>query len=73
MYVSCEPTTLARDLKYLTKHGYKAVRAVPFDMFPATEHVETCVLAEQPKTRCESKDRCGSGRLLMYEGRTEKE
>ena len=73
VYVSCEPTTLARDLKYLTKHGYKAVRAVPFDMFPATEHVETCVLAEQPKTRCESKDRCGSGRLLMYEGRTEKE
>ena len=45
VYVSCEPTTLARDLKYLTKHGYKAVRAVPFDMFPATEHVETCVLA----------------------------
>ena len=44
VYVSCEPTTLARDLKYLTKHGYKAVRAVPFDMFPATEHVETVVL-----------------------------
>ena len=51
VYVSCEPTTLARDLKYLTKHGYKAVRAVPFDMFPATEHVETCVLLEQLKTR----------------------
>ena len=47
VYVSCEPTTLARDLKYLTKHGYKAVRAVPFDMFPATEHVETvCLLGK---------------------------
>lgn len=47
VYVSCEPTTLARDLKYLTKHGYKAVRAVPFDMFPATEHVETAVLLQR--------------------------
>ena len=48
VYVSCEPTTLARDLKYLTKHGYKAVRAVPFDMFPATEHVETvCLLSRK--------------------------
>ena len=49
VYVSCEPTTLARDLKYLTKHGYKAVRAVPFDMFPATEHVETVVLLSHKK------------------------
>ena len=44
VYVSCDPTTLARDLKYLTKHGYKARRAIPVDMFPATEHVETVVL-----------------------------
>ena len=48
VYVSCEPTTLARDLKYLTKHGYRAVTAVPFDMFPATEHVETvCLLSKK--------------------------
>lgn len=48
VYVSCEPTTLARDLKYLTKHGYRAVTAVPFDMFPATEHVETvCLLSRK--------------------------
>lgn len=43
VYVSCDPTTLARDLKYLTKHGYRAVTAVPVDMFPATEHCETVV------------------------------
>ena len=47
VYVSCEPTTLARDLKYLTKHGYRAVTAVPFDMFPATEHCETVVRLER--------------------------
>ena len=47
VYVSCDPTTLARDLKYLTKHGYKARRAIPVDMFPATEHCENCVLLER--------------------------
>ena len=48
VYVSCDPTTLARDLKYLTKHGYSAVTAVPVDMFPATEHVETvCLLSRK--------------------------
>lgn len=49
VYVSCGPDTLARDLKYLTKHGYKAVECTPFDMFPFTEHVETvCLLSEKP-------------------------
>ncbi len=49
VYVSCEPTTLARDLKYLTRHGYRARTAVPFDMFPATEHVETVCLLSRAK------------------------
>lgn len=44
VYVSCNPETLARDLKYFTKHGYKAEVAVPVDMFPHTSHVETVVL-----------------------------
>ncbi len=44
VYVSCNPETLARDLKYLTKRGYKAQNAYPVDMFPQTRHVETVVL-----------------------------
>lgn len=46
VYISCNPVTLARDLKYLGKHGYRAKRAVSVDMFPwtAEEHVETVVL-----------------------------
>lgn len=44
VYVSCGPETLARDLKYLTKHGYTVKRATPYDCFPYTEHVE-CVVA----------------------------
>ena len=44
VYVSCGPETLARDLKYLTKHGYTVKRATPYDCFPFTEHIETVVL-----------------------------
>ena len=44
VYISCNPETLARDLKYLTGNGYQAERAVAVDMFPFTEHVETVVL-----------------------------
>ena len=44
VYVSCNPQTLGRDLKYLTAHGYEAVECTPVDMFPWTGHVETVVL-----------------------------
>lgn len=43
VYVSCNPETLARDLKYLTKHGYVAGKCQPVDMFPHTKHTETLV------------------------------
>ena len=43
VYVSCNPETLARDLKYLARHGYQAVECQPCDMFPFTKHVETIV------------------------------
>ena len=47
VYVSCNPETLARDLKYLTKHGYEAKECTPVDMFPFTKHVETvCLLSK---------------------------
>ena len=44
VYVSCEPTTLARDLTVLTEGGYEMKKSVPVDMFPYTEGVETVVL-----------------------------
>lgn len=44
VYVSCNPETLARDLKYLTKNGYQVKRMRGCDMFCHTEHVETVVL-----------------------------
>lgn len=44
VYVSCDPATLARDLKYFAELGYPPVEAAPVDMFPATAHVETVAL-----------------------------
>jgi 23S rRNA (uracil1939-C5)-methyltransferase len=48
VYVSCNPTTLASDLKYLREeHGYELKRVRPLDMFPHTPHVETVALLER--------------------------
>ena len=44
LYISCNPETLARDLTYFLKNGYRIRLCTPFDMFPFTEHVETVVL-----------------------------
>ncbi len=44
VYVSCNPETQRRDLDVLIKGGYRVGRIQPVDMFPFTNHVETCVL-----------------------------
>ena len=55
VYVSCNPETLARDLKYLKRYGYEVGECQPVDMFPFTKHVETvCLLGNRnakPDTR----------------------
>lgn len=51
VYISCNPETQARDLKYLTKHGYEMKKSVPFDLFPFTEHVENVVLLSRVDER----------------------
>ena len=47
IYVSCEPPTLARDLKFLTGNGYRVQEMTPFDMFPQTGRLECAVLLKR--------------------------
>jgi 23S rRNA (uracil1939-C5)-methyltransferase len=43
LYVSCNPSTLERDVRFLLEQGYKVQSIQPFDMFPQTWHIETVV------------------------------
>ncbi|MCR4807445.1 MAG: 23S rRNA (uracil(1939)-C(5))-methyltransferase RlmD, partial [Lachnospiraceae bacterium] len=47
VYVSCDPATLARDLKILTEGGYELKRVRPCDMFPQSVHIETACLLKK--------------------------
>lgn len=47
IYISCNPVTQERDLKYLTKYGYSVEEIQPVDMFPHTYHVETVIRIER--------------------------
>jgi len=51
VYVSCDPATLARDLRLFTRQGYRFVTGCAVDMFPCTSHVETVVLLSQQKPK----------------------
>jgi len=52
VYVSCNPATLARDVKFLLPFGYAPERIQPIDMFPFTEHVETVCLLTHNRNAC---------------------
>ena len=48
VYVSCDPSTLGRDLKILEEYGYKTMEVQPVDMFPQTSHIENvCYLVRK--------------------------
>ncbi|MDP2311826.1 MAG: RsmD family RNA methyltransferase [Pseudomonadota bacterium] len=44
LYLSCDPVSLARDLRSVASSGYRVERVQPYDMFPGTDHVETLVV-----------------------------
>ena len=50
VYVSCDPATLARDVKILNDLGFKLIEATPVDLFPRTAHVETVALLSRQTT-----------------------
>jgi 23S rRNA (uracil-5-)-methyltransferase RumA len=47
VYVSCNPSTLAKDCSQLIKNGYQIKKVIPFDMFPQTSHIECVTLLEK--------------------------
>ena len=52
IYVSCNPQTLVRDLKYFADNGYSIEKAIPVNLFPYTKHVETvCLLSKLKSTQ----------------------
>ena len=48
VYISCNPATLARDLKYLTDNGYEIKEVQPVDMFPQTRTLRS---GDKPKSK----------------------
>ena len=51
VYISCKPTSLARDLIILKENGYEVIKGCAVDEFPNTQHVESIVLLERVSNR----------------------
>lgn len=47
IYVSCDPATQARDLKYFVENAYRLTEVQPFDLFPHTRHIESVAVLER--------------------------
>lgn len=52
IYVSCNPFSLARDLRIITERDWTVQKVQPIDMFPQTDHIETVVLLERKENIC---------------------
>jgi 23S rRNA (uracil1939-C5)-methyltransferase len=51
IYVSCNPFSMARDLRIITERNWTVQKVQPIDMFPQTDHIETVVLLERKENR----------------------
>lgn len=49
IYISCNPSTLARDLRIMTRKGYRIVASRPLDLFPQTYHIESITMASKKR------------------------
>lgn len=65
VYISCNPETLGRDLRYLTGHGYRAVECTPVDMFPWTYHCEVACLLFKTSYKAENRSGIGNERAFI--------
>lgn len=58
VYISCNPETQERDLRFLIRHGYTVRKIQPVDMFPHTNHVETVCLLSKTNDKQNLEQKC---------------
>ncbi|NUO90402.1 MAG: class I SAM-dependent RNA methyltransferase, partial [Dermatophilaceae bacterium] len=59
VYVACDPSALARDVKAAAEHGYGLASVEAWDAFPMTHHVECIAVLERGQTTPHARDRMG--------------